>query len=151
MPPPSELPISLAVATLLLAGCGGAQVSLGTAVAEELAQRADGVAAALADGDECLALERIGGLRSATATARDADEVPDAVAAEVLTAAQRIEQDIRCEPEPPAEEQPEQDRDDEDEDDDDDGAGPGGDDEADEHPGRGRGRDNGNGPGRSDD
>lgn len=112
-------------------------------MAEELAGRADGVAAALADGDGCLALERIGGLRSATATARDAGEVPDPVAAEVLTTAQRIEQDIRCEPEPPPEEQPDQDPDDEDDDEDAE------DEDDEERPGRGRGR--GNAPGRSDD
>ena len=159
MPFPPSPPRCLAVAALLLAGCGGAEPTLDTAVVEELAQRADGIADALAGGRDCLALERIAGLEAATASAREAGEVPDTVAAEVLTTAQRLEQDTACEPEPSPSPTGQDGADDEGDDDGGDdesdrggdgGAGPGGDDDGgdDDHPGnRGQGNGPGNGQG----
>lgn len=101
--PPTTLTLSAAALSLLLAGCGGGQPNVDSAATDELAQRADRVAEALEAGDGCLALERTAELQSATATARDEGRVTDTVAAEVLTAAQRIAQGTSCEP-PPEEE-----------------------------------------------
>ena len=132
MPLPPTLTASAAALSLLLAGCGGGQPNVDSAAADELAQRADQVAEALEAGDGCLALERTAELQSATATARDDGRVTDTVAAEVLTAAQRIAQGTSCEPPP------------EDEEDDDGRDGEADRDDENEGNGRGRGKGRGN-------
>ena len=140
MPLPPFLTVSAAALSLLLAGCGGGQPNVDSAATDELARRADDVAEALESGDGCLALERTAELQSATATARDEGRVTDTVAAEVLTAAQRIAQGTSCAP------PPEDGGDDDPED-----SGDGDDDGEDEDEDRGRGRGRGKGHGNDDD
>lgn len=100
--PLPSIPIHAAALSLLLAGCGGAATTLEASVAEDLAQRADAVAQALEAGDGCTALQRTSELEDATTSAREAGDVTDTVAAEVLTATRSIAQSTSCEP-PPAE------------------------------------------------
>lgn len=144
--------VAVAALSLLLTGCGGDQQNVATAVADDLAIRADAVAEALAQGDGCLALERTSQLQSATAGARDAGEVPDDVAAEILAATRRITDATACEP--PAREQDDEDHDAEDEDrgrDDDEHEHEDGDDDDGGGPGRGRGKGHGKDKGGGDD
>lgn len=146
MPIPLSIPIPAAALCLVLAGCGGDQ-AVDAAVAEELAARADAVAEALAAGDGCTALELTAELESATASARDTGNITDAVAAEVLTAAQRIDEGTTCDAEPAASppdvpDDGEGDADKADEAEDGDEAAESDDD--DDHPGRGQGRGRGN-------
>lgn len=101
--PLPSIPIHAAALSLLLAGCGGAATTLEASVAEDLAQRADAVAQALEAGDGCTALQRTSELEDATTSAREAGDVTDTVAAEVLTATRSIAQSTSCEPPPPAE------------------------------------------------
>ena len=97
-----------AVAVAALVGCGGGDEAaapeeprLPPAVAERLAQRSEDVAAALADGDTCLARDRAAALRDEARRAIEAQEVPSELRGELERTASELAAEIECAPPPP--------------------------------------------------
>jgi hypothetical protein len=93
---------------LLLAGCGGddteapqqpttsSQATLPAALAEELARASDEVAARLAAGDDCEALDAATRLREQALAAVERGDVPDGLADPLLAAVGRLAGEIAC-------------------------------------------------------
>ena len=126
-----------ALLTLLvgLSGCGGASQTMPSALADDLAGRADAIAAALDQGDGCGAQQQIHELQTAVATNRDSGDLPPPLADELTTALDDLDDQVSCEPV--------NGDDDEDDGDEDDDEGRGND--------EGKGRGNGPPPGRGND
>lgn len=94
-------PSVLLAALLLAPACaGGEPATLDAAVAEDLAARADALAAGLEAGDPCAALSAAGDLVRVTAARRDAGEVPEEIAGEVIATSRDTVRGLLCEPEP---------------------------------------------------
>lgn len=104
---PPRPPLRLAVLALLAGACGGdAAPTMDAAVAEDLATRADALAAGLEAGDTCAALETAGALVTTASARRDAGEVPTAIAAEVIATTRDTVRGLTCDPQPAPEPQP---------------------------------------------
>lgn len=91
------------LAALALAGCGGAadqtapkQPHLPRALAQPWAQQADGIAAALAAGDDCTAQQLAGALHAEVVQAVNAREIPPAFEASLLATANDLTGRIVC-------------------------------------------------------
>jgi hypothetical protein len=93
---------------LLLAGCGGddteapqqttasSQATLPAALAEALARASDDVAARLAAGEDCEALDAATRLREQALAAVERGDVPDGLADPLLAAVGRLAGEIAC-------------------------------------------------------
>jgi hypothetical protein len=91
--------------TAAVAGCGGAekpppQPKLPVALAHQLAERSDKVAAALDAGDSCRALEEAARLRDETVAATNAGRVPGPFQEQLAATVQDLVSRIRCVPPP---------------------------------------------------
>jgi hypothetical protein len=89
--------------TAAVAGCGGAkkpppQPKLPVALAQQLADRSDKVAAALDAGDSCRALEEAERLRDETLAATNAGRVPGPFQEQLGATVQDLVGRIRCVP-----------------------------------------------------
>ena len=113
---------------VVLAGCGGGSEAMPTALADDLAGRADAIAAALEQGDGCSAQQQIDALQDAVTTHRDSGDLPTSLADELTTALSQLEDQVSCQPV-------------------DEDGGDGGEDEADEDDDETREKDEGNGRG----
>jgi hypothetical protein len=101
--------VAVVAAALLPPGCGNGTEQraaprplLPRAVAVRLAQTSDGVAAALAGGDNCRALTLARSLRRQTNAVVDAARVPAALRRPLQAAANDLAGRIDCTPPPPA-------------------------------------------------
>ena len=97
----------VAALALALAGCGGAAKHaaekpprLPRALAQALAQQADGIAGALAAGDGCTALQLAGSLRAEVVQAVNARQIPRAFQESLLATANDLTGRITCSPPP---------------------------------------------------
>jgi hypothetical protein len=122
---------ALLVAVVLLAGCGGddpeaapEQPALPSALAEELATQADGLADTLEAGDLCAAERRAEELAATATAAISREQVPTAMEEELRSTVDLLVSRIACEE---------------------------GDEEKDEGEERGKGKGNGKGSGKGDD
>lgn len=103
------LPSALVVASglLLATACGGEPTStIPAAVADDLAARAEALAAGLEADDPCGALGTAGELVRVTAEHRDAGEVPPDIAGEVISTTRDTVRGVTCVPEPAPEPAP---------------------------------------------
>lgn len=94
-------------AVLCLAGCGGThtppprQPTLPRALAQSLRAQADGVAAALAAGDGCLARQRAAALQSSVISAVNTRRLPARFQETLLGSVNDLVARITCLPPPP--------------------------------------------------
>lgn len=94
-------------AVLVLAGCGGThtttprQPTLPRTLAQSLRAQADGVAAALAAGDGCLARQRAAVLQSSVISAVNARRLPARFQETLLGSVNDLLARIACAPPPP--------------------------------------------------
>jgi hypothetical protein len=97
----------LVLLSAALAGCGGEktppQPKLPVALAQQLADRSDNVAAALTAGDSCRAHEEAVRLRDETIAAVNAGRVPGPFQEQLGASVQDLVQRVQCVP-PPEEE-----------------------------------------------
>ena len=100
---------ALLLVVAALAGCGGAQPvkprqpHLPSSLAQPWRAGSDAVAAALAAGDGCLALQRATALRTAVIAAVNAHTLPPRFQEPLVSAVNDLVARIRCSPPPPSE------------------------------------------------